>query len=68
MINEFKFFKGITSINDNTLLFQTGNGLLYTNIVGELAYAASDLQNRVIQLEEEINYLRNNMNTLLLNS
>jgi len=68
MINEFKFFKGITSINDNTLLFQTRNGLLYTNIVGELAYAASDLQNRVIQLEEEINYLRNNMNTLLLNS
>jgi hypothetical protein len=68
MINEFKFFKGITSINDNTLLFQTRNSLLYTNIVGELAYAASDLQNRVIQLEEEINYLRNNMNTLLVNS
>lgn len=67
MINEFKFFRGTTILNDNTLLFQTLTGLMYNNIAGEVINAASNLQDRVRDLEEEVRYMRDHVNILLLN-
>ena len=66
-MNEFKFFRGTTILNDNTLLFQTLTGLMYNNIACEVINAASDLQGRVRDLEEEVRYMRDHVNILLLN-
>jgi hypothetical protein len=66
-MNEFKFFKGRTIINNNTSLFQTAGGLEYYNIIGEVVNSASDLENRVRELEQELRFMRDHVNVILQN-
>jgi hypothetical protein len=65
MINEFKFFEGV--INNDIRLFQTRGSLDYFNLAGEMISAASNLGDRVRELEEEIRYIRDHVNTILDN-
>jgi hypothetical protein len=63
-MREFKFFKGN---KETTPTLYVVPGINFNNIAGELVTAASDLQDRIRTLEEEVTYLRNHVHQSLYN-
>lgn len=66
-MNEFKFFKGTTYVNINMLRIHNNMGMELSGTIGEVYNATTNLENRVRELEEQVTFMRDQLNRILHN-